>query len=134
MTSGILHWLLSQSIFLVRLDGRTRGGELYPAYQGSTCACGYSSISLLCFALVLLVLLFAILLVVLRRSFAVRIPPAQHCSAVISAACHPPLDDTEAYTKKVQWGVVKNTEGTLPEHCTFTSQEVTPPKDGMPYA
>jgi hypothetical protein len=31
MWSGMLHWLLSQSFFLVRLGARTRDGKIYPS-------------------------------------------------------------------------------------------------------
>jgi hypothetical protein len=130
IAQGFLHWLLSQSVFLVRADMRNREGVLYPT---SICACGYSPLSLAMFTLVFLGLISTIIFLVLRYSMEVYLPPVQHCSAVISAACHPPSDDQNANIRKVQWGVV-SMPGSIVEHCTFTSQEVSLPKDGTRYA
>ena len=60
------------------------------------------------------------------------IPLAASCSAAISAACHPPLDDTDAAFEKVRCGDVgiKNSV----RHCTFTSYSVTTPIAGQTYA
>lgn len=131
VTSGLLHWLLSQSLFLVRMDRRDRDGVRYPT---STSACGYSPLSLLCFTCVFLTFMGVILCLALRSSTRMRIPPARNCSTVISAACHPPSDDHDAHLKKVQWGVVDNTFGAGVGHCTFTSRDVSPPRGGILYA
>jgi hypothetical protein len=130
VAQGFLHWLLSQSVFLVRVDMRNREGELYPI---SICACGYSPRSLAVFTLIFLALISTILFLVLRHSMEVYIPPVQHCSAVIGAACHPPFDDKDASFKKVQWGVIGRSAAGV-EHCTFTSHDVSLPKDGTLYA
>jgi len=128
--SGVLHWLLSQSLFLVRQEVRRRDGTLYP---GSACACGYSAQSLLIFTLSLFVLLVAILYQLLRE-IDIHIPPASHCSLVISAACHPPEDDVDAHLAKVKWGVTTAATDSSVGHCTFTSQPVTSPQPGAFYA
>lgn len=91
--SGILHWLLSQSLFLVRQEVRTREGQLY---LGSVCTCVYSAQSLLTFTLVFILLLLSVIYLLLR-GMDIHIPPARHCSLVISAACHPPEDDYYAH-------------------------------------
>ena len=130
VTSGFLHWLLSQSLFLVRREARTRDNELYP---DSTCACGYSVLSLLIFAIAFLFLV-ATVGILLRRNVDVQLPPARHCSIVISAACHPPAADVDCHLSAVQWGVVEEgTEDTF-GHCTFTSYEVSKPQEGCMYA
>jgi hypothetical protein len=130
LISGVLHWLLSQSLFLVRQEVRTREGELYP---GSTCACGYSAQSLLAFTLLFLSLLLTILYRLLR-GIDVHLPPARHCSLVISAACHPPEDDIDAHLAEVTWGVTSPaTDGSI-GHCTFTSQPVASIEPGALYA
>jgi hypothetical protein len=128
--SGTLHWLLSQSLFLVRQEVRTRDGDLYP---GSTCACGYSVLSLVAFTLALTILLLVVLYLLLR-GIDVQLPPARHCSLVISAACHPPADEVDAHLEEVKWGVTElPTEDTV-GHCTFTSREVTSVQFGALYA
>lgn len=73
VAQGFLHWLLSQSVFLVRVDMRNREGELY---QTSICACGYSPRSLAVFTMIFLALISTILFLVLRHSMEVYIPPA----------------------------------------------------------
>jgi hypothetical protein len=129
VTSGLLHWLLSQSLFLVRQELRTRGGELYP---GSTCACGYSAQSLIAFTLIFIALLVFVFCWLLK-GMNIHIPPARHCSLVISAACHPPEDDMYAYLGEVKWGVtVVGTEEYV-GHCTFTSGPVQSAQPGALY-
>ena len=130
IVSGVLHWLLSQTLFLVRLEKRKITGELYPE---STCACGYSPLSLLVFTLLFLALLVALLALLLRK-VAICIPAAGHSSAVISAACHPPLIDRDAYLKEVQWGVIHDRKGEPTRHCSFTSESGTHPQEGQSYA
>jgi hypothetical protein len=126
--SGILHWLLSQSVFLVRLETRARDGKIYPS---SLCVVGYSVLSYLTFTMALLTLI-TLIIVFLIIQVDVRIPPSQHSSLSISAACHPPSDDVDGHLKPIRWGVV--TEGDEGEagHCTFTSYDVaTPVKDRL---
>lgn len=128
--SGLLHWLLSQSLFLVRLEARTRDGEVYPS---STCVCGYSVVSLFTFTMVLLLLITTIGLL-LVSNVNVHVPPARHCSLVISAACHPPPDDVSCHLKAIQWGVVQDGMKDVAGHCTFTSHEIGKPEVGGLYA
>jgi hypothetical protein len=127
--SGVLHWLLSQSLFLVRLEARTRDGEIYPS---SLCVCGYSAMSYLVFILVLLILI-TIVIVVLVSKVDVHIPPARHCSLIISAACHPLEGDIDSHLKQVQWGVIEHGTYLEPGHCTITSQDVYWPVEGHLY-
>lgn len=63
-------------------------------------------------------------------------PFALGCSVAISAACHPPTNDTDAAFKSVMWGAVDDDDDDdRPDrmaHCCFTSLEVTQPqKDRM---
>jgi hypothetical protein len=128
--SGILHWLLSQSLFLVRLEARSRDGKLVPT---SLCACGYSVLSYLVFTLVLLILVVTIGSLLVRK-IAVHVPPARHCSLIISAACHPPTDDRGCHLKAVQWGVVEEGTESVTGHCTFTSWDVQTLQKDVLYA
>lgn len=130
--SGILHWLVSQSVFLERTSveyGSLTTGADWEEVLISTC--GYSPI-----AIITVLPLGALLLVVLIangfRKYKEGMPLAGSCSAAISAACHRPKEDVDAALLPVLWGAV-STEGPI-GHCCFTSFEVSPPVKGKPYA
>jgi len=129
--SGVLHWLLSQSLFLVLLEIRDMDGKIIEAESISTV--GYSNLSLLVFATTYLTTLLVVLRLQLRR-ITLHIPPANHCSLVISAACHPPPEDVNAQLKRVQWGVMRKRFGARVGHCSFTSEDVLTPEQGKHYA
>jgi hypothetical protein len=40
-----------------------------------------------------------------------QMPVTSNCSAALSAACHPPLNDIDASTEPVMWGEVPTEEG-----------------------
>lgn len=61
------------------------------------------------------------------------IPPTEHCSLVISAACHPPPDDIDPQLGTVQWGVVRSRFGGDIDQCSFTSEAVSAPEEGVVY-
>jgi hypothetical protein len=129
--SGGLHWLLSQSLFLVRVDTVDRDGNIS---RSGTLSSGIaiSGLSFLILYLAFLMLVVTVSLVG-RRKFRTRIPFAASCSLVISAACHPPRDDKDAHLRPVKWGVVKERmfDGKL--HCTLSSMHVKRPKAGTRY-
>lgn len=98
LTSAVLHWLSSQSLFLMRFEHRDVEGNLYPT---STCSRGYSTLSFLVFSLILWGLLMTVLALMLRR-LRISIPISAHCSTIISAACHPPPTDSGCERRKVK--------------------------------
>lgn len=118
ITSTALHWLLSQSFFLVRLDVINREKVVVP--ESSKSACGFSRLSLWIFFVVALILVCAIGLVGLRR-MKQKIPFAASCSLVISAACHPVTGEVEPHLKDVKWGVVGEEVESGFAHCCITS-------------
>ena len=131
--SGVLHWLLSQTLFLRRLEVRDREGNILS--DKSLCTVGYSPVSLLVF--VVMAFIGAVLIV--RLSFwlkpSKRMPWGANSSLVLSAACHPPPTDADAQLNGLQWGVVKSRfPGTTVGHCCFTSEDVTPPEADNRYA
>lgn len=133
--SGLLHWLLPQSLFLSRFEFRNRDGTLIP--DESKCTTGYSAPSFLVFGIVALYIAL-ISSGGTQELFSGRIqfsmPFACHCTLVLSAACHPPTNDTDAHLKKVQWGVVRESQnGLTVERCSFTSEEVTLPEASRIY-
>ena len=99
----------------------------------SRCNCGYSPISVLTFCLVFLTLLLIVLGLLLRQ-LTLDIPAPAHCSLAISAAFTPPVDDVNPQLKPVWWGVVRSRFGGDVAHCSFTSEEVTPPVEGQWYS
>jgi hypothetical protein len=54
-------------------------------------------------------------------------------SLAIAAACQRPEKDHDAYLKPVMWGVLKREGKEEAGHCTFTSEDVEPPKVGELY-
>ena len=134
VTSAALHWLVSQSFFLVRVivtyepDLRDKwGGD--PMTLISTC--GYSPIAIIT-VIPLGVLLLLVVIANGFRKYSKSMPLARSCSAAISAACHRPEEDKDAALLPVLWGAV-DTDGPI-GHCCFTSFEVSPPVEGSSYA
>lgn len=129
LTSAILHWLVSQTVFLAELYVQDRNGTI--DYDKSISACGISGL-----ALIVLSCIAGMMLFVVVGTLALRpkesIPMASSCSATMSAACHPPPDDDDCHLKPVRWGVL-DAEYEI-RHCTFTSQAVTKPIPGEMYA
>ncbi|KAE8360992.1 hypothetical protein BDV27DRAFT_167311 [Aspergillus caelatus] len=141
--SVMMHWLLSQSIFFVNIQSYDVHDKL-STFRSSR-GCGYSPISIFIGLLVSSVAILALLGLSCRRLKS-RMPLATHCSAAISAACHPPPDDHDAALKPVMWGEVPRDMSDGPDgdrstaytgagpvslevyaHCTFTSKEVVTP-------
>ena len=135
--SALLHWLVSQSIFLARVTVTNEDGT--EATDESISTCGYSSIALI-FVIGLASLLLFVVIGFGFGKVKCDMPLAGSCSAAISAACHPPEADVNAGLKGLQWGVVKHyrarTESADQDagHCCFTSLGVTRPIDGKVYA
>ena len=130
VTSGVMHWLLSLTIFLTRLEMRDGKGNFKPG--GSLCTCGYSVLSLI----VLMGVLYLGMMCTFISSYRhieEKLPLAANCSLVLSAACHPPPDDVDAYKRPVRWGVVHSRFQGI-GHCSITSEEVTQPQAGKKYA
>ncbi|KAL3459041.1 hypothetical protein BJX64DRAFT_207999 [Aspergillus heterothallicus] len=142
--STTLHWLLSQTFFLVLIDQRTPQQEiLSDATVGQV---GFSLFGLFLTLVIgaLAVLGFAVFAVLPLKG---AMPLAGSCSLAISAACHPPRDDGDASLKALMWGEVVARVGgrdgddepaiqfanavvaqeARSGHCTFTSKDVISP-------
>ena len=119
--SGVLHWLVSQSIFLARVavfdPTNVQDGVL------SISTCGYSNI-----AIVTVILVGTIALVFGNangfRKYSGSMPLVGSNSAAISAACHAPNGDINASVSPIMWGAVET--GGEVGHCCFTSFDVIP--------
>jgi hypothetical protein len=126
--SGCLHWLLSQTFFLIRTDFYTQDGKL----EKWTSACGVSLSSLLTFCLVALALVCALRWIG-RRPMYPKLPLAESCSLMIGAACHPAPDEIDSHLAKVRWGVVAETMVKEHGHCSLSSKPVLKPNVGDTY-
>jgi hypothetical protein len=129
-TSGILHWLLSQSCYLVRWDMYDRKGRFRISH--SRIGFGFSSLSLWIFTIVAL-LLVCMVGYIGSRSMQQKLPTAASCSLVISAACHSPSDEQDTHLKKVKWGVVEKSPGAGYTHCSLAARQVRKPTIGVAY-
>lgn len=130
--SGVLHWLVSQSIFLVAVDVYTYMG--IHSDDDDFKSTGYSPIAILT-TLILGMVMAAAAIGIGFTPFKEGMNVAGSCSAAMSAACHGTgdVDGFEAARSKLQWGVVDvSAEGV--GHCTFSTTEVELPKVGHMYA
>lgn len=132
-TSALLHWLISQSIFLVRVFSysTSRGGDPVPAII----ALGYSPLSMLVTLGVSTILPAGLIWMGCRRLRS-GMPVAGSCSVAIAAACHPHLtkddDVLDIGCQLVRWGVQPYQRGDVP-HCTFSDLSVREPFDDARY-
>jgi len=121
--SSILHWLISQSLFVARtavLDsyGRT---EL-PSYM----AIGYSPLAILLSVLFGSSMVLAMIINGSRKLHGGIL--VGNNSLAIAAACHRPKADADAHLKAVKWGALVGGDENGRPHCCFTSLEVEDPK------
>ena len=153
VASGILHWLVSQSIFLVSIETYLWDSDLpwqlganpyQKARQNSfddtspnMLTCGFSPIPMI-FVIVIAVFMIVSLVVLGARKYKASMPVASSNSLAIAAACHVPKDEFEAgdvSLKKLKWGVVDGDESEDGVgHCCFSSMHVEPPKHAQAYA
>lgn len=136
--SSVLHWLVSQSIFLVDIDYRRYSLEYSPDKnrwkpERSELSCGYSPLA------IIFTLLAGVLMLVAMAAFAsIRLksnmPVVANSSAAIAAACQMPVEEHEkgASGLKVQWGVTGYDENGV-GHCSFSAFPVEPLKDNRLY-
>ncbi|KAK4211282.1 hypothetical protein QBC37DRAFT_402664 [Rhypophila decipiens] len=131
-SSGIMHWLISQSLFLARISALTPSGELDKANSFSTC--GFSPIAIV-IALSFGGLLMLVIVLIGFRSYAGTMRLVSTNSRAISAACHVlPSDRKDGYLLPVRWGVVEMRDGV--GKCAFsTSPDIKLPvdKEGLRY-
>lgn len=85
VVATILHWLISQSIFLVVVSRYNANGSLESAFELATC--GYSPIGMI-FVIICGIAMLLCLLGISMIKLDGSIPIVSGCSAAISAACH----------------------------------------------
>ncbi|KAK1674671.1 hypothetical protein BDP55DRAFT_632742 [Colletotrichum godetiae] len=130
--SGGMHWLISESIFLVNIEGRYASGPSH-SIGDSAMSCGWSPIGVICVIVVGTIMVGFLLASGFRRFRYGGIPVVSSCSVAISAACHPATsEEPEMWTKALRWGVVSKPGAELP-HCSFSSREIEAPVEGQKY-
>jgi hypothetical protein len=132
----LVHFLLSQSIFAVRIEAYDQNGDPDPTHLVSNI--GYSPVAML---VSMLVCVF--LVVVLFNSGRMHMPSSSPivgtCTAAISAACHPTREMHGMANEYLRWGEVRTYEGEQ-RHCSMTAALdfdqglASPPEDGVLYA
>jgi hypothetical protein len=136
LSSILLHWLVSQAIFLDRrivLEAAYRDEPYTDSGIGSVSTVGYSPLAIvlcLVWGLVMVVTLVALGFRRLRPGS----PLAASCSAAISAACHVPPEEKDMSTMPLMWGVVRSGRNGGIGHCSFSSRDVSQPLAGARYA
>lgn len=130
MASSVLHWLVSQSIFLARVN--VVDSQNLEVVDAGLSTCGYSPIAII-FAIILGSVIVLVGIANGLRKARVGMPLVGSCSAAISAACHPPKEDVDASLKRVMWGIVAEGSSNTSD-CSFTSFKVEAPVVGTLYA
>ncbi|KAK7708318.1 hypothetical protein SLS57_009052 [Botryosphaeria dothidea] len=132
-----LHWLVSQSIFVAKVDGVDPTGVPQDVGWGSgAVTCGYSPLGIVVTVVAALVLVGFVGVLGARR-LRPGMPMAGSCSVAISAACHVPKGTSPLLP--VMWGVIPEVEeerddGVKVGHCAFSNERVEVPIEGRLYA
>jgi hypothetical protein len=127
--SAFLHWLVSQSFFLVSVQlyghNAVDGWQFLPDSPTTRVSCGYSLLPLV----VILATGGSLLIAIIARGLLplkTATPVVGSCSAAIAAACQPlGEDDGESVTSKIQWGVMGRFKNGF-EHCGMSRRAVRP--------
>ncbi|KAJ4323342.1 hypothetical protein N0V94_001958 [Neodidymelliopsis sp. IMI 364377] len=142
VVTGTLHWLVSQSIFLVSVEGikflahaNDEDTVIWDTENPSyLMTCGYSPPAILA-SIIVLSLLFVWIISIGFVKLPSSMPVAASCSAAIAAACHLPAEQLEenAAEAELMWGEMEDDEQEV-GHCGFSMYEVRQPVDGKLYA
>ena len=139
IASGTLHWLVSQSVFVIQSIGMAYGTNFYRYPESDTSTVGYSNIGMVYSLILASFMILALVLLGLCNSYRPRpyekehetaaqsytMPLVSTCSAAISAACHRPAEDHDSHLLPVRWGFVGGDQW-----CFTSSKEVSYPEIG----
>lgn len=133
--SAFLHWIISQSIFIAKIDGIDSMGFPDDSEEQNAVTCGYSPLGMIVTVLASFTLLVFVCLLGVRR-LRPGVPLVGSCSVAIAAACHAKGTSELA---PVMWGSIPGEEeemddGATVGHCTFSNERVDAPTPGHLYA
>ncbi|KAJ9613924.1 hypothetical protein H2200_002060 [Cladophialophora chaetospira] len=129
--SVFLHWLVSRSLFIVRIKVFGWDGTEQPERDIS--ACGYSPLAILIVILILILSLVAMLGAGMQK-LTPGIPMCGTNSVAIAAACHYSENgDPDISCQPLLWGVTELAQKDAPGHCSMSNEEVDKPIDGSRY-
>ncbi|KAJ4371577.1 hypothetical protein N0V83_004796 [Neocucurbitaria cava] len=140
--SAALHWLCSQSFFMVRIDGVNAHREIDP--NDRLVRLGYSATGVVSLIAVSVAMLLATVCVGAFRRLRTGLGETS-MSVVISAACHVMRYEAEPWLQEVQWGDVGAATTATAEgaqslegldgvrHCAFTARLAERPIVGQAY-
>lgn len=118
----ILHWLVSQSIFLALINLYDYSQGLPPKDEGlSISGLGWSPYGIMLSLVVGGAMIVALWLYAVLLRYPKNMPLAGSCSAAISAACHKSAGDVDAARKQVKWGVIGLDQATNIGHAGFST-------------
>ncbi|KAI0475261.1 hypothetical protein GGR56DRAFT_645310 [Xylariaceae sp. FL0804] len=131
VSSGLVHWLLSQSLFLARITAVFPDNQVDNVNTFTTT--GYSPIAIFITLLVGTVIIITIVLLGYFNKYDGTMRMVATNSRAISAACHVLAEDkANGYLLPVKWGVVEINEGI--GKCAFTTAgELRNPEPGKQY-
>ncbi|KIK68784.1 hypothetical protein GYMLUDRAFT_256438 [Collybiopsis luxurians FD-317 M1] len=139
--SALLHWLVSQSVFLVKVtywENLDNNNSMRDPNKGIL-NCGYSPAGMILTIIAGASLIPTAFVVCFFAPYNSDMPLVRSCSAAIAAACHPP-DDGADPLKPVMWGAVVNLQGLghgklgTVGHICFSSGDVEQPIPGHCYS
>lgn len=136
----LLHWFVSQALFVVDISAYNEDGSLNTQY-GSINNCGFSPLAMICSLIMALILTFLTCGLGLRKCKEGSPPVMGNCSAAISAACHHYGYREKTQYMELKWGCTGfyNLGGNIVGHCAFVEAKddtgATVPVQGLqPYA
>ena len=132
--SVLLHWLVSRSLFIVRINVFGWAGKEQPDRNIS--ACGYSPLAIM-IVILLVVVSLVVMLVAGWQKLTPGIPDCGTNSVAIAAACHYSTNeegDPLVAQRELLWGVTKSAEKGEMGHCSMSDAEVGELVDGMGYS
>jgi hypothetical protein len=129
--SAALHWLCSQSFFMVRIDGVDARGDVDESDQ--LVRLGYSATGVVALIGVSVGGMVATVCMAVFRRASTPLGETS-MSVVLSAACHRSWYEAEPWLREVQWGdVTEDGEERGIRHCAFTTGMVERPIVGRLY-
>ncbi|KAH6889430.1 hypothetical protein B0T10DRAFT_404784 [Thelonectria olida] len=128
LLSILIHWMLSQSIFLVAVEKLINEDDNYQLLEWAFATCGYSPIAIMFVILASFIMVLWVGITACLK-LPTPIPLVGGCSLAIAAACHHPdgAAQLNAPLVPLQWGVMGNSEPQEESgyrHCGFSSEEV----------